>query len=121
EIIEPVFQRSLVPSKFGLPLNTAAQTTCPVLLFITVCFFSPLFKYPCPLCEEAKMMLEPYKDKFTLEEIDITLPNHSVWLEKYKYEIPVFHLNGKFLMKHQVDKQKLENHLLNLELQDQLL
>ncbi|ETE69227.1 hypothetical protein L345_04969, partial [Ophiophagus hannah] len=57
--------------------------------------------HPCPLCEEAKMMLEPYKDKFTLEEIDITLPNHSVWLEKYKYEIPVFHLNGKFLMKHQ--------------------
>ncbi|XP_058022458.1 glutaredoxin-like protein C5orf63 homolog isoform X1 [Ahaetulla prasina] len=88
-----------------------AGVKLPVLTLFT--------KHPCPLCEEAKMMLEPYKHKFTLEEIDITLPNHSVWLEKYKYEIPVFHLNGKFLMKHRVDTQKLENHLLNLELQDE--
>ncbi|XP_063151341.1 glutaredoxin-like protein C5orf63 homolog isoform X2 [Candoia aspera] len=76
-------------------------------------------EHPCPLCEEAKVMLEPYKHKFILQEIDITLPDHSVWLEKYKYEIPVFHLNGKFLMKHRVDIQKLENQLLNLELQDE--
>uniref|UniRef100_A0A8D2LLG4 Glutaredoxin-like protein n=1 Tax=Varanus komodoensis TaxID=61221 RepID=A0A8D2LLG4_VARKO len=56
--------------------------------------------------------------KFILQEVDITLPDHSAWFEKYKYDIPVFHLNGQFLMKHQVDIQKLENELCKLGLQD---
>ncbi|XP_061464612.1 glutaredoxin-like protein C5orf63 homolog isoform X2 [Rhineura floridana] len=75
-------------------------------------------KNPCPLCDEAKVVLEPYKHKFILQEVDITLPDHSAWFDKYKYDIPVFHLNGKFLMKHRVDIQKLKNQLLQLELQD---
>ncbi|XP_062984662.1 glutaredoxin-like protein C5orf63 homolog [Elgaria multicarinata webbii] len=87
-----------------------ARTTLPVLTLFT--------KDPCPLCDKAKAVLEPYKHKFILQEVDITLPDHSAWFEKYKYDIPVFHLNGKFLMKHRVDIQKLENRLLNLELQD---
>ncbi|XP_070592412.1 glutaredoxin-like protein C5orf63 homolog [Erythrolamprus reginae] len=101
-------------TNFSKPLQRmlcGASAKLPVLTLFT--------KHPCPLCEEAKMILEPYKHKFTLEEIDITLPNHSIWLEKYKYEIPVFHLNGKFLMKHRVDIPKLEKQLLNLELQDE--
>uniref|UniRef100_A0A8C9FES4 Glutaredoxin-like protein n=1 Tax=Pavo cristatus TaxID=9049 RepID=A0A8C9FES4_PAVCR len=66
---------------------------------------------PCPLCDEAKEVLEPYKRRFILQEVDITLPENSVWYNKYKYDIPVFHLNGKFLMKHQVDIQKFEDQL----------
>lgn len=50
--------------------------------------------------------------------MDITLPENSAWYDKYKYDIPVFHLNGKFLMKHQVDIQKFEDQLMKLELQD---
>lgn len=50
-------------------------------------------------------------EQFVLQEVDITLPDNSAWYKRYKYDIPVFHLNGQFLMKHQVDIEKLENQL----------
>ena len=31
-----------------------------------------------------------------------------MWFEKYKHDIPVIHLNGKFLMKHKVFTGALE-------------
>uniref|UniRef100_A0A8C0V894 Glutaredoxin-like protein n=1 Tax=Cyanistes caeruleus TaxID=156563 RepID=A0A8C0V894_CYACU len=74
---------------------------------------------PCPLCDEAKEVLEPYKKRFILQEVDITLPENSGWYDKYKYDIPVFHFNGKFLMKHRVDIQKFEDRLRKLELQSE--
>ncbi|NXY45282.1 YD286 protein, partial [Ceuthmochares aereus] len=73
---------------------------------------------PCPLCDEAKEVLEPYKGRFILQEVDVTLSENSVWYDKYKYDIPVFHLNGNFLMKHRVDIQKLEDQLMKLELKN---
>ncbi|GAB0205124.1 glutaredoxin-like protein C5orf63 homolog [Grus americana] len=88
----------------------SASTNKPVLTLFT--------KKPCPLCDEAKEVLEPYKRRFILQEVDITLPENLIWYDKYKYDIPVFHLNGKFLMKHQVDIQKFENQLMKLELQN---
>ncbi|KFP57904.1 Glutaredoxin-like C5orf63, partial [Cathartes aura] len=88
----------------------SASANKPVLTLFT--------KKPCPLCDEAKEVLEPYKRRFILQEVDITLPENSVWYDKYKYDIPVFHLNGKFLMKHQVDIQKFEDQLMKLELQN---
>ncbi|KAF7701297.1 hypothetical protein HF521_002462 [Silurus meridionalis] len=73
--------------------TSCSQRVLPVLTLFT--------KDPCPLCEEAKEMLEPYKHRFVLQEVDITLPENSVWYDRYKYDIPVFHLNGQFLMMHQ--------------------
>ncbi|XP_064258816.1 glutaredoxin-like protein C5orf63 homolog [Passer domesticus] len=89
----------------------SASTTKPVLTLFT--------KKPCPLCDEAKEVLEPYKRRFILQEVDITLPENSAWYDKYKYDIPVFHLNGKFLMKHRVDVRKFEDQLRKLELQSE--
>nr|XP_047907171.1 glutaredoxin-like protein C5orf63 homolog isoform X2 [Anser cygnoides] len=86
----------------------SASANKPVLTLFT--------KKPCPLCDEAKEVLEPYKRRFILQEVDITLPENSAWYDKYKYDIPVFHLNGKFLMKHRVDIQKFEDQLSKLEL-----
>ncbi|XP_075267688.1 glutaredoxin-like protein C5orf63 homolog isoform X2 [Opisthocomus hoazin] len=102
----PLARRSSCP--LGRQL-CSASTNKPVLTLFT--------KKPCPLCDEAKEVLEPYKRRFILQEVDITLPENSAWYDKYKYDIPVFHLNGKFLMKHQVDIQKFEDHLMKLELQ----
>ncbi|KAJ7335648.1 hypothetical protein JRQ81_013589 [Phrynocephalus forsythii] len=104
---------TLKQAKCSRPLQRLlceTQTNLPVLTLFT--------KKPCPLCDEAKAVLEPYKHKFILQEIDISLPHNSAWFEKYKYDIPVFHLNGQFLMKHRVDMEKLEDHLLKLEMQD---
>nr|XP_056704302.1 glutaredoxin-like protein C5orf63 homolog [Euleptes europaea] len=87
-----------------------ATSNLPVLTLFT--------KKPCPLCDEAKAMLEPYKHKFIFQEVDITLPDHRAWYERYKNDIPVFHLNGQFLMKHRMYIEELEKQLLNIELQD---
>ncbi|NWZ67901.1 YD286 protein, partial [Acrocephalus arundinaceus] len=74
---------------------------------------------PHPLCDEAKEVLEPYKRRFILQEVDITLLENSAWYDKYKYDIPLFHLNGKFLMKHQVDIPKFEDRLRKSELRSE--
>ncbi|XP_051876041.1 glutaredoxin-like protein C5orf63 homolog isoform X2 [Pristis pectinata] len=72
-------------------------------------------KDSCTLCEEAKEVLEPYRHRFILQEVDITDPENSVWFERYKYDIPVFHLNGQFLMMHRVNLKMLERRLARLE------
>ncbi|XP_076994853.1 glutaredoxin-like protein C5orf63 homolog [Tamandua tetradactyla] len=89
--------------------NFSAQKTLPVLTLFT--------KDPCPLCDEAKEVIKPYKNRFILQEVDITLPENSAWYERYKFDIPVFHLNGQFLMMHRVNISKLEKQLLKLEQQ----
>ncbi|XP_075456563.1 glutaredoxin-like protein C5orf63 homolog isoform X2 [Ascaphus truei] len=87
-----------------------SQKEKPVLTLFT--------KDPCPLCVEAKDMLVPYMDRFVLEEVDITRAENSAWYERYKHDIPVFHLNGQFLMMHRVNLKKLERYLEKLEQQD---
>ncbi|KAG9487872.1 glutaredoxin-like protein C5orf63 homolog isoform X2 [Eleutherodactylus coqui] len=72
-------------------------------------------KNPCPLCDEAKEALAPYMDRFVLEQVDITLPENKAWYDRYKYDIPVFHLNGQFLMMHRVNIKKLETYFSKLE------
>nr|1WJK_A Chain A, C330018D20rik protein [Mus musculus] len=85
---------------------SASNRALPVLTLFT--------KAPCPLCDEAKEVLQPYKDRFILQEVDITLPENSTWYERYKFDIPVFHLNGQFLMMHRVNTSKLEKQLRKL-------
>jgi len=46
-----------------------------------------------------------------LQEVDITLPENRVWFDRYRYHIPVFHLNGQFLMMHRVNSTLLEKRL----------
>uniref|UniRef100_A0A2R8M2P3 Glutaredoxin-like protein n=1 Tax=Callithrix jacchus TaxID=9483 RepID=A0A2R8M2P3_CALJA len=101
----------LVRSSFGLFLRnwSASKTSLPVLTLFT--------KDPCSLCDEAKEVLKPYKHRFILQEVNIALPENSAWYERYKFDIPVFHLNGQFLMMHRVNTSKLEKQLLKLEQQ----
>ena len=44
-------------------------------------------------------------------EVDITLPENEKWFELYRYEIPVFYLDEKFLCKNKIDLEKLEEAL----------
>ncbi|XP_077147539.1 glutaredoxin-like protein C5orf63 homolog isoform X3 [Ranitomeya variabilis] len=77
-------------------------------------------KNPCPLCDEAKEVLLPFMDRFVLEQVDITLPENTAWYDRYKHDIPVFHLNGQFLMMHRVNIKKLERYLCKLEQDDDI-
>ncbi|KAG8598023.1 hypothetical protein GDO81_002468 [Engystomops pustulosus] len=87
-----------------------AQKEKPVLTMFT--------KNPCPLCDDAKEVLTPYMDRFVFEKVDITLPENMAWYDRYKHDIPVFYLNGQFLMMHRVNIKKLERHLNKLEHED---
>jgi len=72
-------------------------------------------KNPCPLCDEAKEALLPLQHRFTLKEVDITKPENGRWFGLYRYEIPVFHFEGRFLMKHKVNPSLLEDVLKDYE------
>ncbi|XP_076444251.1 glutaredoxin-like protein C5orf63 homolog [Babylonia areolata] len=64
-------------------------------------------KDPCPLCDDAVEELQPFRHRFTLEKVDILLEENKKWYKKYRFDIPVFHFNGSFLMKHRVSHDKL--------------
>ena len=49
------------------------------------------------------------------EKVDITEDENKQWYRKYRYDIPVFHLNGQFLMKHRVNENLLTEKLLEIE------
>ncbi|XP_014784688.1 glutaredoxin-like protein C5orf63 homolog [Octopus bimaculoides] len=68
-------------------------------------------KEECSLCEEAKEALIPYIDKVIFNEVDITDAKNKEYFYKYRFDIPVFHLNGKYLMKHRINKELLDTAL----------
>uniref|UniRef100_A0A8C7Z736 Chromosome 5 open reading frame 63 n=1 Tax=Oryzias sinensis TaxID=183150 RepID=A0A8C7Z736_9TELE len=51
-----------------------------------------------------------------LSQVDITLPDNRLWWDRYRWDIPVFHLNGQFVMKHRVDVALLDRLLHDIEL-----
>ena len=46
------------------------------------------------------------------EEVYIDEPTNKEWFKLYRYDIPVLHLNGRFLMKHCIDEELLKKELL---------
>ncbi len=46
-----------------------------------------------------------------LETVDITLPQHEKWFNRFRYEIPVFYLDGKFLCKNRIDLELFDREL----------
>ncbi|XP_030248111.1 glutaredoxin-like protein C5orf63 homolog [Sparus aurata] len=91
-------------------LRLFSTNTLPTLTLFT--------KDPCPLCDEAKEVLEPFRHRFVLQQVDITVPENSVWFDRYRWDIPVFHLNGQFVMKHRVDVVLLDKLLQDAEAQE---
>ena len=49
--------------------------------------------------------------QFVYEEKHIDVPENKEWFEKYRYHIPVIHLDGQFLMKHRVNERLLKEAL----------
>lgn len=61
-------------------------------------------KAGCTLCDVAKGVLSTAatEQPHTLESVDITDPEHAAWWDKYKYDIPVLHVDGKYWAKHRI-------------------
>ena len=49
--------------------------------------------------------------QFTYEEKYIDDPSNEVWADQYRVDIPVIHLNGRYLMKHRVNEKLLRKTL----------
>jgi glutaredoxin len=64
-------------------------------------------KENCQLCDELKEIVKKVNKKidFEIKEIDITKDNDI--FEKYKYDIPVVHLNGIIAFKHRITESEL--------------
>ncbi|OQR79440.1 hypothetical protein BIW11_05733 [Tropilaelaps mercedesae] len=66
----------------------------------------------CPLCEEAKLELKDLLPRVEFKTVDIE--KDPQLYSKYKYDIPVFHLNGKLIFKHRANRKILEEELCKL-------
>ena len=69
----------------------------------------------CSLCDDALEAISHLNARFYLETVDILHPDHKEWRRKYRYDIPVFHFQGEFLMKHRADVKLLETKLKQFE------
>lgn len=76
-------------------IYSAAESAPTVKLFT---------KEGCTLCDKAKDVLKEAMDEFphTLEAVDITDADNAEWFSKYKYDIPVLHVNGQYWAKHRI-------------------
>lgn len=103
-----------VEFQFILKLDCSRARHAPEKLPVLTLFT----KDACPLCDEAKAVLinSSLWNRFVWQEVDIRRPENRKWFGMYRYEIPVFHLNGKFFMKHHVDFKLLEDELNAAEL-----
>jgi len=110
--LSPLVLRRFNPVGFSFfPLSRfSSNSKLPVLTLYT--------KVDCSLCDEALEKLQHLKNRFHLEEVDILLPENKQWHQKYRYDIPVFHFEGDFLMKHRANVPLLETNLLQFELEE---
>ena len=61
-------------------------------------------KQGCTLCDKATDALRSIRGSHphTLEAVDITDEDKLIWYDKYKYDIPVLHIDGKYWAKHRL-------------------
>lgn len=71
-------------------------------------------KNPCPLCDELVAELRPFMHRLHFEKVDITQPENREYFKRYRYDIPVLHLNGEFLCMHRLDAELLGAKLVEL-------
>lgn len=59
-------------------------------------------KAGCTLCDKAKEVLAQAAEQHphSLEAVDITDAENAQWWAKYKYDIPVLHIDGIYWAKH---------------------
>ena len=63
-------------------------------------------KENCQLCDEALDQLRPHLGNVKLELVDIEEEGREEYYDKFRYEIPVFFFNKKFLCKNRIDLEK---------------
>ena len=65
----------------------------------------------CTLCDVLKRTLARSAQPHTLEAVDIGERAHREWFRRYKWDIPVLHIDGKYFAKHRVERVELDGAL----------
>lgn len=67
-------------------------------------------KEGCTLCDKVKDVLVELRENYphSLSQVDITDREHADWFDRYKYDIPVLHLNGKYWIKHRLSVEEAQ-------------
>jgi len=89
----------------GFRFSHSSSSEKPVITLFT--------KDDCHLCDVAKEKVDKYRSMCHIEHVYIDREENSMWFQKYRYDIPVLHLNGKFLMKYKVLSGALEQAIEN--------
>jgi thiol-disulfide isomerase/thioredoxin len=65
-------------------------------------------KEGCTLCDKVKLVLTSVQEDqpHSLEAVDITDTDQINWYDKYKYDIPVLHMNGQYWTKHRMTTEE---------------
>jgi thiol-disulfide isomerase/thioredoxin len=81
--------------------DTADDNSIPVVVKLFT-------KEGCTLCDKVKDVLSSVRENHphTLLAVDITDAEHNEWWQKYKYDIPVLHLNGCYWTKHRLTPEQ---------------
>merc|ERR1711879_896412 len=86
----------------------AARSTSATVLYASTASEAPTVRLftraGCTLCDKAKDVLrEVAKERpHTLEAVNIVEAGNDHWWRRYKFDIPVLHINGQYWAKHRV-------------------
>ena len=89
--------------------NSSISVTRPIYIMeavgvVVVPNVTLFTKGGCTLCDKVKDVLESIRTDHphSLYAIDITDNDKTHWFDKYKYDIPVLHMNGIYWAKHRL-------------------
>jgi thiol-disulfide isomerase/thioredoxin len=91
-----------LPASVTGTVYTVQEEGAPVVILFT--------KEGCTLCDKVKDILISVRDDndcpHSLEAVDITDADKTDIYEKYKYDIPVLHVNGQYWTKHRITAEE---------------
>lgn len=84
--------------------GTRASVTGPIYEMENSPTVKLFTKEGCTLCDKVKDVLESLKEDqpHSLYAVDITDDDKQEWFSKYKWDIPVLHINGNYWTKHRL-------------------
>ena len=96
----------ILVQRYGLSRLSQLSRSCQSLSSQKLPVLTLFTKDNCQLCDEALEKLSPFLSQVKLETIDIEDDGREKEYDKYRYEIPVFYFNKKFLCKNFIDLDK---------------
>lgn len=82
------------------PVYTSDDPQAPQITLFT--------KEGCTLCDRVKDILVSVREEYphSLDQKDIEDNDKTEWFNRYKFDIPVLHMNGQYWIKHRITREE---------------